>query len=644
MTLRYFVSRRGRAAKALSCAAVALVPLASSVPARDKLYVGASPGPRVLRIDVSDGAIEIASGAIATRIEGVGYLPTLNRVLVASGFDSEVFLIDPATGEMVGLASLPSGSATQLPAPRGVAGSTDGRVYIARSELILMIDPATGERREIASATAGSGPLSPYDSIVVETPNTLIVSTRGNSADLYRVNVETGERVLISGAPPESPGAVVGGGVPLGVVYSMVLSPEGDALYMNGRREGNVDGTSGAIVRVDLATGDRSPVSSSVLGQGPNIQTEGGLDFADDGDIISSGGFTGSPFVVRVDVATGNRLLVSGSGMGEGPGFIQPDHVVNLPGENAVLVWDSERQDGLRVDLATGNRNIAATNLVGEGPRFGADADYPGPHYLAEEGAGSLLAIQQYEPTSPPSEFGISKLLRIDKTTGDRMTLVDPSIDGGPPIGFSGAVHVLADGRIILATSDGVPIEVDPVTGARTQIFGNGPPLEKVRGLAADPSTGRLFCIGERKLFRLDPDTGDRETLLDYDAAGFTITARSGAVAADGRVYVVSGLIALRSVVSFDPFLGEFATVYQPKVTSPPPNSGNLEYAMGLSPLGHPVVFRIQINQFARIDPDLGAQIFATESYDRPRPLVIGVHSILLSDDLTLPTRGLVAW
>ncbi len=287
------------------------------------------------------------------------------------------------------------------------------------------------------------------------------------------------------------------------------------------------------LVQVDLATGARAVVSSSLRGSGAALTSPEGIARDLDGSILVAS--PTSVNLLRVDPMTGNRVVVSGcadpvctSTVGSGPPFLGPRFVVvaesgeilvadrSTPGLYAIVRVDPD--SGARTTIS-GCADETCTALVGSGPAisrlFGIAIGSDGRVFVADE-----LAIHA-----------------IDPATGDRTLLSGcPDVDcvvpvgAGPAFGEPADLLVAPDGSLLVpfrieGSLFGSLRRVDPETGERVLVSGcENPDCDSLRGAGpafAEPfgvgfdRSGRLLVSDSRldALLRVDLATGDR-TLL----------------------------------------------------------------------------------------------------------------------------------
>src|SRR5262245_14048372 len=91
---------------------------------------------------------------------------------------------------------------------------------------------------------------------------------------VYHVDPATGDRTVVSSDS-------IGAGPSLGQLFGIAVEPSGTILVT-----GTADFVTGWVYRIDPLTGDRSVVTSSVVGSGPNLVNPMDLVIGPDGSIF----------------------------------------------------------------------------------------------------------------------------------------------------------------------------------------------------------------------------------------------------------------------------------------------------------------------------------------------------------------------
>jgi hypothetical protein len=188
---------------------------------------------------------------------------------------------------------------------------------------------------------------------------------------LVRVELATGDRTVLSSAA-----------VGTGTAFSF---PSGLALDVIGDRALVLDGAT--LLAVDLTSGDRSVISRSftpAVGTGPAIGSpavlSGYVDTENDRIMLISG-----TSLMAIDLSTGNRSVFSGTGTGTGhlPSALR-DLTYDFSGERYLAIGNDDHV--IAIDRSTGNRTVISGPMAGStGPAFSnpVTIDYDNRNNLA---------------------------------------------------------------------------------------------------------------------------------------------------------------------------------------------------------------------------------------------------------------------
>lgn len=317
---------------------------------------------------------------------------------------------------------------------------------------------------------------------------------------LSAMNLTTGYRTVVSGGG-------VGGGTPLEDPEGLVLDPAGGAAYMM-RGQQSTQG----VVRIDLATGNRTLISANGIGSGTNLNDPKGLAFdVQNTRLVAADAF---PDALRaIDLLTGDRTPLSDHvSVGGGDDFASPfDLVLDATGSTA---WVSDRNDKVtRVNLLTGDRTRLADDDTGAGHDFQTVSG------IVDDPAGDRVIVGD-------DGSGNGLVVAVDKLTGDRTILSSDDVGFGPELGriIDLAPGALA-GRVLTCENTDRILEVRLSTGERRHVqrdeIGSGEDLEDayVPDVAYDPVTGAVLLLarpdggGATRILRISPTTGERVVL-----------------------------------------------------------------------------------------------------------------------------------
>jgi streptogramin lyase len=464
---------------------ILLFPLRPAIEADGRLVVVDADLQAIVRIDPATGNREIVSGCpaidvitlactspligsgpalffpLGIAVETDGQLVTVDAALGAA------LRIDPVTGNRRTVSGVDfstgeiRGDGPNFLFLTGIAIEADGSLMALDSNLeaLVRVDPSNGDRTIISQAPRiGSGPIFalPIDIAVEEADGPLVVADAELKA-VVRVDPITGVRIIVSGCLNRTCSSVVGSG-------PVFKRPRGLAVEANDRLV-VVDSALDAVVRVELATGDRTTISgctndapcTGTIGSGPLFRTPENIAVEADGQLVVVDADVEA--VLRVNPATGDRTIISGNVTGSGPLLSLPLHIA-VEANGQLIVTDARLNAVIRVDPVTGARTIVSDADTDSGPLL------QNPGGLAIEANGQLVV----------TDINLRAVLRIDPDTGARALVSHtPStgitIGSGPPFGFPRGLAVTADGQIVLADAAlGAVLHVNSLSGDRTII------------------------------------------------------------------------------------------------------------------------------------------------------------------------------
>src|SRR5262245_4454624 len=280
---------------------------------------------------------------------------------------------------------------------------------------------------------------------------------------------------------------------------SAAIPPE-DFLFLND----SVSGQPAAVVQADRITGNRTIVSQfGVRGAGPNFDYSiGGIDVAPNGNIYVSGPNGSSIF--KIDPATGDRTVISSSVIGSGPLFSsEGDLVIGPLGD----IFVARENSIIRVNPTTGDRFLVS------GPGKGSGQQLQHVTGLTVTLSGSFFAFETSAIT-PDDDL----VFFVDGATGNRTIISGGNIGSGPAFNHFGFdVELLPGGDLAVVDHADRILRVNTTTGARSILagpgVGTGPALERLEWLTLD-STGFLIAAEPfNQIFRVNPANGDRSII-----------------------------------------------------------------------------------------------------------------------------------
>ena len=342
-------------AQPLSAGSAGLQPMCMAVEALvSDGYSGPGPGPakgEVLRV-TPGGQSTLTNntsppgGPDLDQPTDMAFLPNGNIVVTDSGAFTalpKLVEVNRNTGARTlvsGLSSLSSpvrGSGPALVWPFSVAVEAGGDILVVDQNpttyapRILRIDPATGDRTVLSGNGVGSGPAL-TNTAPAEVANLGGVIYLANGGQLMSVNPTNGNRTLISGA---------GSGAGPSIVWPLSIangSTTNTLMVLDEKQPSAVPGRPlGALISVDLATGDRTVLSSNGAPNGGQ-QFDGPYDMAYDACqnvyyVLEPGYSPALPpgRVLKVDGVTGVRSLYADY-LGARNWSLLMTPLLNLPG------------------------------------------------------------------------------------------------------------------------------------------------------------------------------------------------------------------------------------------------------------------------------------------------------------------------
>lgn len=250
----------------------------------------------------------------------------------------------------------------------------------------------------------------------------------------------------------------------------------------------------------------------------------GNIYVADEGGVGTEVDGEDRGVLFLVDPTTGNRTIISDFGdISQGPLGDQSGGVI-IDSMGRVLVLDRGEDLLFIVDVSTGNRTVLSDfNDGNQGPT----SDFP--EYVDVDASGNIFVLTLNGGTGVPN-----LLFQVDPSNGNRTIISDYSNNAQGPSGtnpgglaIDGSGNILANEREIEdMIGDSALLRIDPATGIRTILsdftdsnqgpagnnFLNGVTLENNGNILVVDGNG----ITNGTLFRVDPTTGDRTVVSDF--------------------------------------------------------------------------------------------------------------------------------
>jgi hypothetical protein len=322
--------------------------------------------PGVIKIDLHSGNREAISGLGGGGVAGMGGYPSIGT---GSGFSAPTDIVfDTSTNP--------------------------ARLLVSDAQKVIAVDPTTGDRTVFFDGTASIGwvsrmKLDGHGKLLVSSrgpnfPHGVFAIDLGSPAGTQVVNtaaIQSQDDGVYALASDSAHSRVYMGALPTLDIYSADLPNGQPSLFAHANtgsgpqpmvptsvtKLGNVlyfaDVRGGALVKVDLATGIRSVVSSSTVGSGPAFAPFGNFAIDEANQRALAPGYEGpnSEALLAVDLNTGNRTVVSDNTVGSGPHFQRPTLIAWDAVANRTLVVDTDSFDPTMFSVdQQGNRTVVS--------------------------------------------------------------------------------------------------------------------------------------------------------------------------------------------------------------------------------------------------------------------------------------------
>lgn len=412
---------------------------------------------------------------------------------------------------------------------------------------ILEIDLEDGSRQIFSDNNTGSGP--DYDtlrSIALDAGGgRLLVGSDGSVDKLFEVDLDTGERMVVSDT------------VALGPAWAMAVSEARNRAYLVAQ--------TGSIQTVNLATGlvdviiNRDPEGFPLyLGTTRDLA----VDDAADRILIATENEAGIPRLISADLEEGDKTMLSNTSIGDGFPFSDSLFLTAYPPSGVLWVADSDPSTGLNgiveVQLEDSSRErqldnsfdgksmvtdkdndrllivgradtqdqqIQLVELLVPGYQSNVLADYFDPDMQEPED----MVLDAANNRVLVTDSGLDALVALELDTFDRTIISDAVTGMGPPTLTDPGALVLdeANNRAILVDAAVGLVAVDLATGDRTDLLSAQPdssnPDAFFDNIALDPNGGSPLVYGV---------DGDR--IMVADVVADSLTELSGPVGSEG--------------------------------------------------------------------------------------------------------------
>ncbi len=284
------------------------------------------------------------------------FIDTVNSILWGTTEDSgsnHIFSVELGTGA----ADWVTGIGPELFEPTDITGDlANNRLIVvdARRDMILEINPGSGDLKTLFGSNIGDGPYlwRPTD-LALDTVNqkAYIFTILGT---LIEIDLQSSNRRVVSGRS-EFEQDYVGDGISFSIYESAEVDTLNNRLFV-------ADTGRDSVLSVDLATGDRSILSTGSslhgpVGTGADIPALVDIVFDSESQTMYGIDLT-ADVLIEIDVTSGDRTIISGVGTGAGDMFVDPMGLEMDFQTKTAYVFDYSLEQIFVVDIASGDRSI----------------------------------------------------------------------------------------------------------------------------------------------------------------------------------------------------------------------------------------------------------------------------------------------
>jgi len=489
-----------------------------------------------------------------------------NRVLTTDPLIDSLVAIDTNTGERSTFyKENVGGSGTSFNSMRaGLLDAAKNRLLFLDGFLnnvrLLAVDLDTRNRTLLSGSGTGTGPgLHSTNLMQLDAANNrlIVVDNTNDGGAVLAIDLSNGNRQVLSGANIDTD-TVIGAGPEIAGPVSMEFDPTTNQALIG-------DGGSNTVFLVDLDTGERTVVSGifpktgGIVGAGPDFIRLTSVNFMDNNQIFAVDDDLETGMII--DITTGNRQLLPNNSIGDGPRLETPRSFA-LNGER-LLVADSEANQVFAIDNSNGDRSVvlddhnsilniphaievdAANNRafiidsVDTSPRvLTMDLETNALTVISTSGTGSGLDFDRpeamvFDQTSNRLlviDSAIPAIFTVDPETGERGLITGPGPGFEQPRGI--AINTLDNSLLVMDGGQGVLFSVDADTGERRVISGKNPDTDEVIGdefnledsysVIFDEANQRAFVanLEGSEIFEVDILTGEQTSLDTLGGTG----------------------------------------------------------------------------------------------------------------------------
>lgn len=385
---------------------------------------------------------------------GITYRSSSNKAYVTSGAPVAIFEVDVASQSRKIISNTAIGTGTNFANIWGITMNSAGtKLYVVDQNIdaLLEVDVASGNRVVISNAGTGTGTnFSAPEFLVLNAAGTKAYVADNQLPGIFEVNLSNGNRTILSNAGTGT-GTNFGVGGPAGIRLN---AAETKAYVID--RSGN-----GFLFEVDLSNGNRTVLSSDVIGAGTYIAYSFDLVLSAD-EAKAFVAYNGGSAILEVNLSTGVRATISqGSSIGLGPTLYSPTGLASNS-DKSKLFTTSGSGYIYEIEVSNGNRSLNSTSGVGSGSSMQGT---PGISGIAT----NTLGTNAYGVVQ--GSF-VGKLVKIDLATGDRtfFTTTGPVFVGA----FDVAINSTETKAYITDNGPDAVVEVDLVNNVHAYLSGGG--------------------------------------------------------------------------------------------------------------------------------------------------------------------------
>lgn len=281
-----------------------------------------------------------------------------NRLLVADPKMMSVLEVALDTANLNTLVSTRVGTGLHLSGPSAIElDKQSSRALLIDSRLnsLIEIDLNTGDRTTISNENVGTGDnfVLPFD-MALDPVNDIAYVTDSSLNVIHSVDLTTGNRSIIF---TNTNGMV-------GNVDNLIIDKINGRLLFT-------DSVLNSVFAYSLASNLLVSISDDNIGSGPEINAPRGLALDSVNQRVLTLNLRDKPAeLISIDLITGDRTLISSSSRGAGPNITAPVDVSIDSKNNRAIV--AQRNSLISVDLTSGDRTIISsvekgvgTNLIG---------------------------------------------------------------------------------------------------------------------------------------------------------------------------------------------------------------------------------------------------------------------------------------